>query len=87
MFFANLYKQPKRTLSFEFFPPRQEQDLPEAKLDLKTSSVVRLVGASGIAPWTFKVGSVEVSGAAPVIAGLGRRSFLRGTLRLGLLEG
>ncbi len=31
MFFASLYAQPKRTLSFEFFPPRSEQELPEAR--------------------------------------------------------
>ena len=31
MFFANLYQQPKRALSFEFFPPRQESDLADSK--------------------------------------------------------
>jgi methylenetetrahydrofolate reductase (NADPH) len=28
MFFESLYARPKRTLSFEFFPPRNELDLP-----------------------------------------------------------
>ena len=72
MFFANLYKQPKRTLSFEFFPPRQEQDLPEAKRML--ASLAR-----------FKPCYVTVtSGAEPIKRSLCREMVYSARKDLGL---